>query len=41
VLIGGLLYGTFVALFVVPAVYTLLSSKVRRPLVEAPTLLLP
>jgi len=38
VLIGGLLYGTFVSLFVVPAVSPLLSPKVRRPLVEAPTL---
>ncbi|HLO78362.1 MAG TPA: efflux RND transporter permease subunit [Magnetospirillum sp.] len=36
VLIGGLVYGTLVSLFVVPVSYSLLSPRVRKPLVEAP-----
>jgi multidrug efflux pump len=36
VIVIGLLLGTFVSLFVVPAVYTMLSAKVRKPLVEPP-----
>jgi multidrug efflux pump len=31
VLVGGLLTGTLLSLFVVPTVYTLLTRKVRRP----------
>ncbi|MEQ9335526.1 efflux RND transporter permease subunit [Thalassobaculum sp.] len=37
VLIGGLIVGTMLSLFVVPATYTLATRKVRRPLVEAPS----
>ncbi|GGB36047.1 acriflavin resistance protein [Tistrella bauzanensis] len=36
VIVGGMTFGTIVSLFVIPAVYTLLSRKVRRPLVEPP-----
>ena len=36
VLIGGLIVGTLLSLFVVPATYTLATRRVRRPLVEAP-----
>ncbi len=34
VIVGGLLVGTLLSLFVVPVVYTLLTRRVRRPLVD-------
>ena len=34
VLVGGLVVGTLLALFVVPVVYTLITRKVRKPHVE-------
>ncbi len=37
VIVGGMLLGTFLSLFLIPAVYTLLSRKVRRPLPPIPT----
>ncbi|MDG2480091.1 MAG: efflux RND transporter permease subunit, partial [Alphaproteobacteria bacterium] len=36
VIVVGLLLGTFVSLFVVPAIYTMLTPKTRRPLVTPP-----
>lgn len=36
VMIGGMLAGTLLSLFVVPVVYSALSRRVREPLVEAP-----
>ena len=36
VIVIGLLLGTFVSLFVVPAVYTMLTPEVRKPLVTPP-----
>ena len=36
VIVVGLLLGTFVSLFVVPAVYTMLTPKTRKPLVTPP-----
>ena len=37
VLIGGLIVGTLLSLFVVPATYTLATRRIRRPLVEPPS----
>ncbi|WP_372502261.1 efflux RND transporter permease subunit [Tistrella mobilis] len=36
VIVGGMTFGTFVSLFVIPAVYTLISRKRRKVLVEPP-----
>ncbi|HAE48856.1 MAG TPA: hypothetical protein DCK97_15680, partial [Tistrella mobilis] len=36
VIVGGMTFGTFVSLFVIPAVYTLISRKRRKVLVDPP-----
>ena len=36
VVVGGMIVGTFVSLFLVPTCYSLMSRKVRKPLVEIP-----